>query len=241
MDNNYIPPLIVLGAEPLEKVDLDNFFSEQNSPFFTLLKDPPYLRYSGWNLLTLDQPKIKEGKCWEVKNGDRKTIRLYKTGALIAIAYADDSFLGWGRDHDKFIQFPQLNSLAVIEYLYEFVELYKKLLEHFPKLNKVRFEIGLRNIDKWEGNKLYLKPVEVNSLFYFSEKDFEEKGSVSKDFLERIDIDLKEGIYNSKYIAYKLVSEFFLQFGISPDKIPYTKKDDSGIWYVDLEKITSNK
>lgn len=241
MDNNYIPPLIVLGAEPLEKVNLDNFFAEENNPLFNLLKNPPYLRYSGWNLLTLDWPKIRDGKSWEVKNGDRKTVRLYKDGSLIAIAYADDSFLGWGRDHDKFLLFPQLNSLAVIEYIYEFVELYRKLLENFPTLKKVRLEIGLRNVDKWEGKKLCLNPVEVTALFYYSERNPTDRSPLTKDFLEKLDVDIAKDIYDSRYIAFKLVSEFFLQFGISPDKIPYTKKDSDGIGYIDIEKIVSGK
>ncbi len=224
IDNNYIPPLIVVGGEPLEKVVLDNFFSEENSPLFNLLKDPPYLRYSGWNLLTLDYPKIKDGNSWEVKDGDRKTVRLYKDGSLIAIAYADDSFLGWGQDHDKFLQFPQLNSLAVIEYIYEFVELYKKMLNNYPKLKKVKFGVGIKNADTWEGKKLYLRPYEVGALFYIFDFDDSSMTSVTKDFYENIEVTLSDQIYDSKYVAYQLISEFFIHFGISRDKIPIPRQ-----------------
>lgn len=240
-NNTYIPPLIVLGVEPREKVTIESFFSEDNNPLRDLLKDPPYLRYSGWNLLTLDWPKIKDGKCWEVKNGDRKTVRLYKDGSLIAIGYADDSFLGWGQDHNKFVEYPQLNSLAVVEYIYEFVELYKKMLTHMPKVKKVRFKVGIKNAGLWEGKKLYLRPKEVHDLFYSFDFDDTTMTAVANDFYENIDIDVSEAIYDSKCVAYRLVSEFFIHFGISPDKIPYTKKDDKGIGYIDTEKIISNK
>lgn len=240
-NNNYIPPLIVLGVEPSEKINLDNFFAEENNQLYGLLKDPPYLRYSGWNLLTLDWPKIKDGTNWEVKNGDRKTIRLYRDGSLIAIAYADDSFLGWGQDHDKFLQFPQLNSLAVVEYIYEFVELYKKMLSHYPKLKKIKFKVGVKNADIWEGKKLYLRPYEVGALFYSFDFDDSSMTAVNKDFYESVEVAISDDFYDSKYVAYRLVSEFFIHFGISPDKIPYTKKDDKGIGYIDIEKIVSNK
>jgi len=240
-NNNYIPPLIIMGVEPSNKITLDNFFAQENNPLHDLLKNPPYLRYSGWNLLTLDLPKISDGKCWEVKNGDRKTIRLYRDGSLIAIAYADDSFLGWGRDHNSFLQFPLLNSLAVIEYTYEFVELYKNLMENFPKSKKVKFKVGIKNANLWEGQKLYLKPYEVTAFGYRFDHNDNSLTPVTSDFYESVDVDISDTIYNSKYIAFQLVSVFFLHFNIPTDKIPYTKKDDKGIGYVDIDKIISNK
>ena len=230
-----------MGVEPSNKITLANFFAQENNPLHDLLKNPPYLRYSGWNLLTLDLPKISDGKCWEVKNGDRKTIRLYCDGSLITIAYADDSFLGRGHDHNGFLQFPLLNSLAVIEYTYEFVELYKNLMENFPKPKKVKFKVGIKNANLWEGQKLYLKPYEVTAIGYIDDLNDNLLTPVTSDFYESVDVDISDTIYNSKYIAFQLVSVFFLHFNIPTDKIPYTKKDDKGIGYVDIDKIISNK
>ncbi|MHB1376041.1 MAG: hypothetical protein ACYCXB_01250 [Candidatus Humimicrobiaceae bacterium] len=240
-NNNYIPPLIIMGAEPSNKITPDNFFVLGNNPLYNLLKNPPYLRYSGWNLLTLDLPKISDGKCWEVKNGDRKTIRLYRDGSLIAIAYADDSFLGWGQDHNAFLRFPLLNSLAIIEYTYEFVELYKNLLENLPKSKKVKFKVGIKNANSREAQKLYLKPYEVTAFEYRLDYNDSSLTPVTSDFYEIVDVFISDEIYNSRYIAFQLVSVFFLHFNIPIDKIPYTKKDDKGIGYVDIDKIISNR
>src|SRR3990172_2392837 len=114
MDNNLIPKF-VLAAEPKEELLLPDFFSEENV-FYKILKDPPgYLRYTGWNLLTLDKPRIREGKYWEVTNGERKKIRLFKDGSLVAVAYADNSFLGWGQDDKAFHNSPRINTVALIE------------------------------------------------------------------------------------------------------------------------------
>lgn len=237
-NNTYIPPLIVMGVEPVNKITIENFFNEENNILYDLLRNPPYLRYSGWNLLTLDWPKIKDGKCWEVKNGDRKTVRIYRDGSLVAIAYADDSFLGWGSNHEDFLKFPQLNSLAVIEYIYEFVELYKKMLEHIPQIKQISFKVGIKNADKWEGKKLYLKPKEVTDLWYKADFDNDSTTPLTTDFYEEVRVNVD---YDSKYVAYRLVSEFFVHFGIPPDKIPYTKKDDKGIGFVNIERIIANK
>src|SRR5258706_14298105 len=97
MSTDYKSPLYILAAAPNKKITIPNFLNENNS-FVKLIKDPPYLRYMGWNMLTLDIPKLIEGHSWEVKNGDRKTFRFYRDGSFVAIVYADNTFLGWGQE-----------------------------------------------------------------------------------------------------------------------------------------------
>ena len=237
MENDtYTPPLIIIGVEPKEKITLENFFSEENNALYDLLRNPPYLRYAGWNLLTLNNPIIKNGKCWEVKNGERKTIRIYRDGTLIAIGYADDSFLAWGAGHEDFIKFPLLNSLAVVEYTYEFVELYKNMLEHIPKINRIIFKIGIKDVQIFESKKIYFKPSEVSDPWYKTRLDINELTPVTDDFYESINIDITSN-YDSKHIAYILLSELLVHFNIPTDKIPYTFKDNNGIGYVDADRI----
>jgi hypothetical protein len=205
-----------------------------NNPIYDLLKNPPYLRYAGWNLNTLDYPKIKEGKCWEVKNDDRKTIRVYRDGSLIAIGYADDSFLGWGQDHEEFIKFPLLNSLAIVEYTYEFVEFYRNILKYIKKIKNIEFAIGIKNLQAFEIRKLYFNPSEVSDYLYAYER--EKLVPATQDFYASINTDVATD-YDSKYIAYRLLSEFLLNFNTPTDKIPYMAKDEFGKGYVDIEKI----
>jgi len=235
-DKTYTPPLIVMGAKPREKITIENLFNEANNPIYDLLKDPPFLRHAGWNLRTLDYPKIRKGKCWEVKNGDRKTIRFYRDGSMIAIGYADDSFLGWGQDHREFIKFPLLNSLAIVEYSYEFAELYGKMSKYFPKFRSIEFNVGIKNLQLFESGKLYFNPREVSDHLDLYDK--ERLKPVTQDFYEIVNIDIGTE-YDSRYISYKLLSAFLLNFNIPTDKIPYIARDDSGEIYVDIEKIKS--
>lgn len=237
MSTNIKSPLFILGVAPSNRVEIPNFFQE-DSVFFKLLKEPPYLRYMGWNMLTLDQPKIIDGQCWEVRNGDRKTIRLYRDGSFVAITYADNTFLGWGQSDEDFLKHPRLNTLAVIEYVYEFVELYKNILIHMPQVKVIRFDIRIKN-SKVDNQSMFLIPRKINDPFYSASFD---GGTISGDFDTTIISPTEaDNQYESKYIAYKILSEVFNRFGIASDKIPYTKKDNEGISYIDVEQILANK
>lgn len=243
MENENIP-LLIIAVEPSEVITLENFFIPTNNPFFNLLKEPPYLRYSGWNLLTLDTPKIKQGKCWEVKNGERKTIRLYDDGTLVAIAHANSEFLGWGQSEADFQKNPRLNTLAVIEYITEFVEFYRQLLRNMTPMEYVRFKFGIKNsqIDNTRG--IYLVSMPVDSPLYMSDKltgKHELTGKLEKDFMIDISVRLNANDYTTKYVAFDLVSMLFIQFGITPDKIPYTKTNEKEKRFIDIERVKAGR
>lgn len=226
MSNSNIPELILV-ATPNEEIQIKDFFSEQDNKLVELLKNPPKERYSGWNMLTLDQPKIKDGDCWEVASGDVKQIRLYSDLSLIAKAKADSSFLGWGNNVAPFEDVPLLNSLAVIEYIFEFVRLYKEMLTNVPHPSKITFAINLYNTTLPNNKKLFIKPNTVNDIFYFS-RNINTNYLVKGDFQKNIEVELDENVYDEDAVAFKLVSQFFLQFGISSDKIPYSNQDKDG-------------
>lgn len=220
-------PTLILAVSPEKPTRIQDFFSEQSGAF-KVLKDPPSYRYMGWNMLTLDYPKIKGGKAWEVKNGDRKTIRIYEDGTLLAVCPADNSFLGWGKDFDEFAETPNLNTLAVIEYIYEFVRLYKGIIQQTQApIQSVTFRISLRNVTLPNGKTLSLIPLRVSDFGYSLKMDM---SFIERDFDEDVEINMEE---DERYIAYKLLYRFFIQFGISPDKIPYTSKDEKGKFYID--------
>jgi len=226
-------PLFVLAAAPTTKVEIPDFFSE-NNPYAKLLKDPPYLRYMGWNMLTLDHPKIIDGQAWEVRNGDRKTFRFYRDGSLVAVVYADNSFLGWGQSEQNFQESPRLNTLAVIEYVYEFVELYRNMLENFDEVKEVRFDLSIKN--SRVGNKpLFAVAQRINDPFYGM---MGETGELSKDFEAQVFTSFQaDNKDSSKFVAFKIIEELFGRFGIPSDKLPYTKVDDVGRRYIDTDSF----
>src|SRR3990167_11236501 len=228
MSTNNNAPLFILGAAPASRVEIPDFFSEEN-PYAKLLKDPPYLRYMGWNMLTLDHPKIIDGQAWEVRNGDRKTFRFYRDGSFVAVVYADNSFLGWGQSDVDFQNNPKLNPLAVIEYVYEFVELYRNMFNNFQGTKEVRFDLSIKN-SKVGDKELCLVPRKLDDPFPLAHGT---SGTLSKDFEAQVFTDFQaDNKDTSKFVAFKILEELFGRFGIPSDKIPYTKLDKANRRYV---------
>lgn len=87
-------PLLILAAAPGQKSRFKSFFDPDGPG--QLLKDPGGLRYAGWDMQTLDQPRIVRGEYLEVRNGDRKQLQLFRDGVFIARLRADDSLLARG-------------------------------------------------------------------------------------------------------------------------------------------------
>lgn len=226
-------PLYILAAAPDQKVEFERFLDTGEGSPKHLLEKPPYIRYMGWNMLTLDQSKIRNGSYWEVKNGERKTIQMHRDGSLVAIAYADNSFLGWGQSVEEFVNNPKLNALALIEYTYEFVEFFRRMIEYFDGVESVTFRIELKNTELENGKKLSLHP----SLRDIPIRLLDKGGFVEKDFSLSIKKSLDKGIYKTEYVAFSIIQEIFLKFGITPDKISYTQVDNKGRRFIDISQF----
>ena len=55
-------PVYVLAAAPHEKVRLRDLFRSGPGTVLELMQNPGYTRASGWDLRTLDDPRIVEGE-----------------------------------------------------------------------------------------------------------------------------------------------------------------------------------
>ena len=231
MDNKKMP-LLSLGATIDKEISVENFFSEENNKIFDLIKNPSYLRYSGWNMLTLDYPKIKNGESWEVKNGDSKTIRLYEDGTLVAFGDASNEFLGWGKADEEFAKKPILNSLATIEFVYEFVKFYMDFLKLINfESGSITLRVKLSNTELENGNKLGISTSHVLALFPSSSE------KIDGDKEAEIKISVPGDIFDAKYLAYKMIAKIYLWFSVPMDKIPYTAVDEQGKRYVDIKSF----
>jgi hypothetical protein len=228
-------PLYILAAAPDESVRFEKFLDVDEKSPKDLLEKPSYVRYLGWNMLTLDQAKIRDGSYWEVKNGDQKTIQLHRDGSLLAVAYADSSFLGWGQSEEKFVNNPKLNALAIIEYTYEFVELYRQILRQVGPVKSVTFKVRLVNTKLSSGKFLILRPSPINNLMQPLNKGG--VGVIERDFSQDIQDTLIGGTYESRYTAFSILKEVFVKFGITPDKIPYSGTDENKRGFIDINQF----
>lgn len=193
------------------------------------LAHPPVLRYAGWDIETGDTAKIIEGEYLELKNGDRKVIRLYREGTMILVASADADFLMWGNNYGEK---QKINPLALIEVIYSFVRAYFEIVvpDLYPAPTHLAFEIGLRNTHL-QDQKSKLAPHALNTAGQM----FREKEAPKNNWMLGISIPVKDSSVDK--VAYRIVQEAYHWFGFSDEEIPYSTKDEKGDGIIDTASI----
>src|ERR1700735_5149674 len=91
--NELKNPILILAAKPQDDIPVPSDFFDSKGPYFKALYQPEYLRYSGWNLRTIDMPSIRDGNAWKVENGERKLIILYQNLILLTAGSLGADFL----------------------------------------------------------------------------------------------------------------------------------------------------
>jgi hypothetical protein len=213
--------------------ELLSLFTNKEDGIKKKLEAPPLnagkIRYSGWDMQTLDQGKIIDGQFVRVQNGERKTIDLYKDGVLIFTGLADGDFLAHASDDGL-----KINSIALIEIVYNFVSFYKEVIDDLSaKPESVSIEFKFINM-LFGSQATYLVEGQAGQLFDSNKHDAQ-----SNEFYDVINVsikDLGEGKFGE--ITYEIVKKIYLKFGAPIDSgvIPYTKEQNSVI-SIDIEQI----
>lgn len=222
-------PNFSLIAYPKEPAMLKTIFINDKGSIKHKLEHPPELRHTGWNLETSDRAQIKEGKLIRVEIEGAKIIDLYETGEMVFCVVATEDFLSWGRTKDGF----RFNTLALIESISNFVIFYGEVLKDFTQaIKNIYFSFAFNNL--WvDNNKYYLVPYPVGSMGY-NFCDEKKEAPQASIFSDPISSEINNFI--TEAAAYELISKIFLWFGITLDKIPYTKIDN-GVTVIDFETI----
>ena len=230
-------PKYILSVRPLGNINVSKFFEEGN-PLFVILKDPLYLRYSGWNTLTKDFPKLRGGEFWEVRNGDKKVLRAYSDASFISMVSASEDFLGWGVNEKNTDEGVLINTLAIVEYTYEFVSTYNQMLK---KLNigdfmELEFIISMRDIVFAANKKLVLVAGRIKDPFY--PLAIHEKGETMVDFSKALRVTIEKSKFDVGLITFKILEIVFAHFGIASNNIPYISiNPDTNVKFVDIAEI----
>lgn len=220
---------MVLSAYPESVVRLRTIFSSDLQSIKHKLEYPPTIRKSGFDLRTLDRANIIGEKFCRVTYGDRKVIDLYEDGALVAGFKADDDYLCWAMKELK------INPVVLVESVFTFILFYEQVIEDMDtKPDKVNFRIDLHNLHL-SGKKNYLVPDALGTVGNIFEdmRKFAPENSWSS---ENIKVDLEN--FQVASVAYKIVREIYLHFGIEVNKIPYTR-EPNGNGIIDIEQIKS--
>lgn len=219
---------IILSAYPNQPGELKTIFLTIDKSIRKHLENPPTLRHAGWSLETLDQARIMRGEMIRVANGDRKTIDLYRDGSLVFAGLADHKFLAWGNSPEK----QKINAVAIVEIIYSFVNFYRLVLDDLKELpKKVSIRIDFRNMHL-DGIKNYLVPYQLGRYAQMFEDDAKEAPDNNGILVKTFSVQ----DYDIGAIAFKILKEVYLWFGLEEDKIPYTK-EETGVKMVNSESI----
>jgi hypothetical protein len=230
-------PLFYLAGAPKDQVHVSTLTREQGVREF--LEHPPYARYEGWNLVTLERAELQSGPRLHIQNGQRKFIDLHIDGTLTAIG-TFDGFLGWGRW--VFAERPKVNGLAVVEFTHEFVSFYERLLDEYvePLAAEVRFAIGVRHAHyqhEGEARKLYLSPGPIGDLYDLDQ--YNRREAPESALADAIDVETSaaEPHIAIGKVSYELLRRFYNWFGFTDEAVPYTNEQHNEIDFAQIQNM----
>lgn len=221
------PPVFVYTARPSTRVRLRGLF--ERGPLKEAIEKPETLRYAGFNLETQEQARIVKGEYLEIALGDWKTIQLYEDGMLLAKVKADADFLAWGsRSDEGFEKRPRLNPLALIEFTYSFVDVFRHVLEHAePQPATCVLQVTIQNAFRAD-ERLYLNPYGLETIPHLVDQIRYRAPEDAGEVETQVDTVLIRD--NTPRAAYRFVERIYLWFGVPTDKIPYvTGADDARV------------
>lgn len=215
---------IILSAFTSENIELKTIFKsmeDSNSIRRKLAFPPTTLRPNGWSIETRDEPQIIEGKFIRASKGDVEVVDLYRDGTLIFVGLADQNFLCWGPTYQDQLRF---KPIALVELIYNFMRFYCEIViddfESKPKRFSVRVDLQQMLLD---GVKSKLGPDGLNSAS--QRHDLGTREAPSEHFSKTKDFPTSS--CNASRVAFLVLKEIYLWFGIEEDGIPYTKLENS--------------
>jgi hypothetical protein len=216
-------PRFYLAAEPVERTEVPSLF--RSSGVVEVLRNPPTFRNPtvGWDLWTFDEARIVEGRKRLLINGERKRLTLFPDGTMTFVASFND-FLGWPNTSEQFENRPQLNSVALIELVYNFARTYIAVVDFMSRRPQtVRFRCGFRDLHLENGRWVFLQPGTMSPRAYHRQGSKREAPAASID-LGPVELELSEGESGDSLAAraaYELILLVYRWFELEDDAIPF--------------------
>ena len=214
-------PVLHLFAAPTQAAEIESLFRSPEAQ--QVLENPPVTRQNGFNILTLERAQIVEGERLVIEAW-RKRLELYRDGTFIALGTFSD-LLGWPRDGEDFVRNPKVNSLALIEFTYDFFKTYEALLDFvMPLPIRVRCQIGISGAHSLE-RPLWMAPYALHTIGY--DAPSERREAPADAVTQEIEIEAgrdKPHVLPGQ-IAYVLVERVYNWFGLQSETIPYASQE----------------
>jgi len=180
----------------------------------------------GWDLWTLEEPRIIEGNRRVATNALRKRLTVYDDGAMVFVG-AFEEFLGWPRNPQQFREDPEINSLALIELAYNFTRTYGDVADFLkPRPRHVDLRVSFRDMHLDSGRRVYLEPGLTSHMQRITIRTSETEATASSSDLPPIELALSDN--KDEFAAeatYRLLTSIYRWFGLSDDDIPLVNHD----------------
>jgi len=226
-------PQFIFLARPLEAASVTDLFA-QSSKARQILEHPGELRQAGWNLETRQQANIVKGEYLEVKIPGYKRLQLYENGTLAVRVAGDEGFVGWGKSARDFAQRPRINSLALVEVVYSFADLYRQVVAiTTPRGKSHVFRILIQNASVGD-QRIYLNPYGIQTWAWML--DDHRYPAPADSFDRELTATDEIVMTNSARVAYLIVERIYFWFGVPVEEIPYMV-ELNGARQVDVEKV----
>jgi len=229
-------PVFVYSMVPRQTTSYKNFF--EAGPLALLLENPGQVRGAGWDLTTNSRARIVKGDYIELTSGERKRIQVYEDGSVFVRVSAANDYLSWGLNENNFRDMSRLNTLALIEFSFNFCKLCSTLTRYMePQPSEVELTVEIRGAFFGE-SKLFLVPHPVSSYGFM----FADDRCIAPEpsTMRRLSVATEQLQSQPEVVAFLLVRQIFLWFGASPDRIPYSSGEQN-LKFIDENKIRNSR
>lgn len=214
-------PVLHLAVAPTRPASIPDLFRSEEVR--SILEHPPVTRENGFNILTYERAQIVDGERFVI-NAWRKRLELYKDGTFVGLGTFSD-LLGWPRNGDEFAGNPKVNSLALIEFTYDFFKTYNAMLDHVEPLPvPVRCQAGIEGAHAL-GRPLWMAPYALNTIGY--EHPYARQEAPSDTVTREVEVEAysEKPHIQAGQVTYSLVELIYNWFGLTSDMIPYASTE----------------
>ena len=210
LDWDELPVMIIQSIAISGPDRLQKFYDEVEGRF----RDTKPVRSMGFNLNSFGLEAATTGGAY-LKSGNRDiAIRLEPNGTLTMAMRGNENFLGWGVNKENLDHVTKINSIVLVEVIFEFVRFVSEVLTEYG-LRSWSYTVDIRRFNEY---KVSLNRGTPNSF------DSSDLKLASKDVLE---VNLgRSSEYTSD--AFKILTEIYALFTLPESAIPFS----------DGEKIT---
>lgn len=205
-------PNYVLAAVPAPPTEIPSLFLS-NSEVLQLLKTPPEIRQSGFDLDAGGTPEIVGAALRRSLIPGYKLLEFWQDGTLIFIARGDTDFLSWGNPSPSGRL--TINSWVLVESALLFAQLLIKLMAHaVPTPAGALLHLILGNMTV---NQLPCR------LSRYAEKPnhyYDTPGKEAPEESVSVAAQCELGSAQSGIMAYLLLGKLYVTFGFDADKVP---------------------